>query len=736
MTRHARSKAKAKTEDSELHEEWTNIAAQRYNQARTSGQKSGARTIIREVEKECLERTKKRVRLSKTTVIARANGRESIQQFNASKAWLSSGEEDTVVAFAIDSALRGFPLNHRRLKEHVDEICRARYGAKFPEDGVGKEWTHRFLIRHSKELHPYWSHALDNARARAVNPNNKDAYFALLKNVLEGDESEGPLAPDCIYGMDETGLQEGVGVSERVIGPAGQKVQYQQRSGERENITIIVTICADGSTTPPAVIYKGDAYQSNWKQDNPLNASLGYSKKGYTDGGIGIEWIKQFDKHTKAKARGRRRLLLVDGHASHYTYGFLDYARRNRIHVLCYPSHSTHIFQGLDVVIFSVLKRQWTRVRDEFERTKGVRVNKTNFLAVYAEAHQAALTESNIKAAFRKTGVVPFNPDIITSEMMTPSLETSTQGSLPLPPTSPVRTITQLLMDEVGRRLQGHPDTDLDDIIMHHDSQNELTPTPRTPTRVQQAVTALASSSAHFLVSPTPVSSAMTPPQYHPSMISPSKRRYRRLLDRTPSTILEEELQKALDESEHRDLSRKRSLMEMQAATVLQGLYVNRVQEKLQAKEEKGTRKKRKLLTDGLPRLLDGDEFFQKVTEHEAVLQREKAEKDARKAERDRYAAAIDEWTKQEQQRKERVAEKRRQYRAAIEEWEREKGRAKQEGRRAGWGKPKLGKIEPQLPKPKYALTKAAEADEERDEDEEDEDGQSDGEMGSDNDVN
>ncbi|KAH9891175.1 hypothetical protein C8Q73DRAFT_650870 [Cubamyces lactineus] len=219
-------------------------------------------------------------------------------------------------------------------------------------------------------------------------------------------------------------------------------------------------------------------------------------------------------------------------------------------------------------------------------------------------------------------------------------------------------------------------------------------------------------------------------------MISPPKCQYKSLLNRTPSTILGEELQKALHKSEHRDLSRKRSLMEMQAATILQGLYMNHIQEKLQAKEEKGTQKKRKLLTDGLPRLLDGDEFFQTVTEHEAALQRKKAEKDARRAERDCYAAAIDEWTKQEQQQKARVAEKRRQYGAAVEEWEREKNRAKQKGQRAGWGKPKLGKIELQLPKLKYAPTKAAEAEEEKDEDEEDEDGQSDGEMGSDNDVN
>ncbi len=53
---------------------------------------------------------------------------------------------------------------------------------------------------------------------------------------------------------------------------------------------------------------------------------MGYQKKGYIDGEIGIEWIKHFDNQTKVKVNGQQRLLLVDRHASHYTLGFLEYA--------------------------------------------------------------------------------------------------------------------------------------------------------------------------------------------------------------------------------------------------------------------------------------------------------------------------------------------------------------------------------------------------------------------------
>ena len=102
-----------------------------------------------------------------------------------------------------------------------------------------------------------------------------------------------------------------------------------------------------------------------------INNRLGHSKKGWTDGEIGREWIEDFERKTREKANGRKRYLLVDGHNSHYTIQFLTYAIEHEIAVLCYPSHCTHIYQGLDVVIFSPLKKYWQEERDREERENG-----------------------------------------------------------------------------------------------------------------------------------------------------------------------------------------------------------------------------------------------------------------------------------------------------------------------------------------------------------------------------
>jgi len=169
-----------------------------------------------------------------------------------------------------------------------------------------------------------------------------------------------------------------------------------------------------------------------------LHYRLGYSKKGWTDGEIGVEWIKQFDQQMKDKTKGRARLLLVDSHNSHYTHGFLDYAREHNIHVLCYPAHGTHIYQGLDVAVFSVLKRYWAEECDKAMRERGEVVTKQDFLAIYGAAHVRALQPETIASAFQKTGVHPYNPNIVTKAMLAPSHETSNKLNLPIVPPTPV----------------------------------------------------------------------------------------------------------------------------------------------------------------------------------------------------------------------------------------------------------------------------------------------------------
>jgi len=54
--------------------------------------------------------------------------------------------------------------------------------------------------------------------------------------------------------MDETGCPPQDLAKEKVVGARGTKTQHRQGSADRENVTAIVTICADGTVLSPTII--------------------------------------------------------------------------------------------------------------------------------------------------------------------------------------------------------------------------------------------------------------------------------------------------------------------------------------------------------------------------------------------------------------------------------------------------------------------------------------------------
>jgi hypothetical protein len=215
-------------------------------------------------------------------------------------------------------------------------------------------------------------------------------------------------------------------------------------------------------------------------------------------------------------------------------------------------------------------------------------VTKENFLAIYGKAHKRALTEPTIKAAFRKTGLWPFNRDVVTPAMMAPSLEMSVRGHLPIAPSTPVRVMTDLLYraheHAKKAKLRGESDsgeeTDNDDTPESPTLQGENPSPPRRrripappadpfATPVRRTIIGLQATSSAFLVSSSPIHASSTLPQFPPAEISREKARDVFLLSAEPTTALERELQTALQHEQERNKTQKQRLVAMQSALVL-----------------------------------------------------------------------------------------------------------------------------------------------------------------------
>ncbi|TFK19804.1 hypothetical protein FA15DRAFT_555840, partial [Coprinopsis marcescibilis] len=112
----------------------------------------GSRAIAKDFEKSYFESTGVQIKIHHTTVAARAAGRKSRKEAAQAQEWLLPEEAELVIKHVTQCADQGFSLTHRRLKEDVDQILGARLGDDFPEEGIGKNWTHRFVERNSDRL--------------------------------------------------------------------------------------------------------------------------------------------------------------------------------------------------------------------------------------------------------------------------------------------------------------------------------------------------------------------------------------------------------------------------------------------------------------------------------------------------------------------------------------------------------------------------------------------------------
>jgi len=117
---------------------------------------------------------------------------------------------------------------------------------------------------------------------------------------------------------------------------------------------------------------------------------------------------------------GCPRLLILDGHRSHINFEFCQYAIDNNIELLCFPSHTTHLLQPLDVSLFRPLQKYYGKAADDHMRDTCTAVIKGTFWKFYSTARGQAYTKENLKSAWRKTGIHPFNPNAVLTQLVAP----------------------------------------------------------------------------------------------------------------------------------------------------------------------------------------------------------------------------------------------------------------------------------------------------------------------------
>ena len=239
----------------------------------------------------------------------------------------------------------------------------------------------------------------------AGRPEGIPSFF----NWQEEVRSRYHIAVEDVWNADEKGFALGVAKKVKVVCSARRRNPRIMHPGNREWVTLMKTISATGKVLAPLYIDKGAAHTiGNHDYENRDPAAFALSTTGWTNDKVGLLWLTvNFEPNTHSPT-GHPRLLIIDGHSSHLTLAFITFCATYEIQLLCFPPHSTHPLQPLDVGIFGPLGYYSHEVDDWGRAHTYQTISKGDFFPLCQRARQKALTIVNIKAAFAATSIYPF----------------------------------------------------------------------------------------------------------------------------------------------------------------------------------------------------------------------------------------------------------------------------------------------------------------------------------------
>ncbi|KAJ0150407.1 Periostin [Fusarium oxysporum f. sp. albedinis] len=403
-------------------------------------------------------------KVSRTTLGRRQHGIQSRRDSIPKSRLLSGHEEQIVVQFVLDLDSRGFPSRLSYVEDMANSLLANRNAPP-----VGKRWAHNFVKR-QLELKTRQSRKYDYQRAKCEDPTIIRGWFRLVENTI----AKYGIRSDDIWNFDETGFMMGMIEPGTVVTSSHRQGRPKQvQPGDREWITAIEGVNAEGQSIPPFIIGAGQYHLANWYQecDLPGDWVIALSENGWTNNQLGLNWLKHFDRSTSKRTNSRYRLLILDGHESHHSVEFEEYCKENKIITLCMPAHASHLLQPLDVGCFEPLKKAYSREIDRLIRCSITHISKTEFFPAFHAAHRAAITESNIKGGFRGAGLAPFDPENVISKLDV-QLRTPTPPEEVIEPSTPwtsrtPKTIleTQSHSKYLQERIKNHKSSSPESII-------------------------------------------------------------------------------------------------------------------------------------------------------------------------------------------------------------------------------------------------------------------------------
>ena len=296
-----------------------------------------------------------------------------------------------------------------------DVICMAmRMGAELGVECGGRTWVRGFERRQRLTLRR--PQRLECARAKALTSERAAAFYQNLAAVMALVPGT---TPECVWNMDETGLEPGNTTPCKVVCPIGTTNLVTVTTGDRRHVSAVVCGNAAGELMNTMLLYPKSYKSDEDEMKGWPEAMMRFGESAYMDDAAWSVWVGMFIDHITAKGQVGKAVLILDQHSTRFNLvGLLRLAKAG-VRMMLLPAHTTSALQPLDVCVFKSMKAAISA----HVKAKGIHKLVVSTMVRETLSKATAITlctttgarSSNLIKGFSATGILPYNPDAVAS---------------------------------------------------------------------------------------------------------------------------------------------------------------------------------------------------------------------------------------------------------------------------------------------------------------------------------
>jgi hypothetical protein len=193
--------------------------------------------------------------------------------------------------------------------------------------------------------------------------------------------------------------------------------------GKMEHITLLLTLPIKGDPIKPLVIFPLQTLPA-LHNDIMSYYDITGSSKGWINGPILKLWLEnqflsQIYQRRQKYGSNQPALVILDNHSSRDIIDTETLWNEHKIMFLFIPPHTSHVVQPLDLCPNVMYKRLLTK-RYKPRKSDSTNARRNLIMMASISSLQTALSPAYCESAWEKSGLYPFNPEIVLEGGLVP----------------------------------------------------------------------------------------------------------------------------------------------------------------------------------------------------------------------------------------------------------------------------------------------------------------------------